>query len=124
MKHYTFVSLCNILRGGYLEDSCAIRVEEVVAVFCLIVGHRQGMLVAFDRFQHSAKTISRHFKHVMRALCMYGKTIIKPMYTGEVHPYIAGNPKYNPKYNPWFQVPKETLITFFFFFFLSFCTTL
>jgi hypothetical protein len=97
MKRDTFVSLCNVPRGGYLEDSCVVRVEEVVAIFCLIVGHRQGMRVS-DRFQHSIETISRHFKYVMRALCMYVKTIIKPMYTSEVHPYIVDN----PKYNPWF----------------------
>jgi hypothetical protein len=114
MKRDTFVSLCNVLRGRYLEDSRVVRIEEAVAIFCLIVGHRQGMRVASDRFQHSTKTISRHFKHVMRALCTYGKTIIKPMYTSKVHHYISGN----PKYNPWFQVPKETLTTFCFLFIL------
>jgi hypothetical protein len=85
-----------------------------MAIFCLIVGHKQGMRVASDRFQHSTETISRHFKHVMSTLYMYWKTIIKPTYTGEVHPYIVGN----PKYNPWFQVPKETLTTFYFLFIL------
>jgi hypothetical protein len=98
MKRDTFVPLCNVLGGGYLEDSHAVRVEKVVAIFCLIVGHKQSMRVASDRFQHSTEIISRHFKHVMRTLCMYRKTIIKLMYTGEVHPYIVGN----PKYNPWF----------------------
>ena len=95
MKHDTFVSLCNVLQGRNLDDSRAIRVQETVAIFCLIVGHRQGMQVASDRFQHSTETIFQHFKHVMRALCMYGKTIIKPMYTSEVHPYIASNFIYN-----------------------------
>jgi hypothetical protein len=50
MKRDTFVSLCNVLRGGYLEDSRVVRIEEAVTIFCLIVGHRQGMQVASDRF--------------------------------------------------------------------------
>jgi hypothetical protein len=42
MKRDTFVFLCNVLQGGYLEDSHAIRVEEAVQYFYLIVGHKAG----------------------------------------------------------------------------------
>ncbi|XP_059436793.1 uncharacterized protein LOC132169855 [Corylus avellana] len=99
MQRDTFVSLANVLRENYLEDSRSLRVEESLAIFCLIVGHRQGMRVVADRFQHSTETISRHFKHVMRALCNLGKTLIRPRQLDGVHPYIQGN----PKYFPWFK---------------------
>jgi hypothetical protein len=75
-------------------------VEETLAIFCLIVGHRQGMRVAADWFQHSTGIICRHFKRVIRAFCNLGKTIIGPGHVGDVHPYI----KNNPKYFAWFQV--------------------
>jgi hypothetical protein len=100
MQRDTFVSLANVLRENYLEDTRSVSVEESLAIFCLIVGHRQGMRVTADRFQHSTETISRHFKRVMRALCNLGKTLIRPRQLTGVHPYIQGN----PKYFPWFEV--------------------
>lgn len=65
MKREAFTSLCTTLRARYLEDSCEIRMEELLAIFYLIAGHRQRMRVAADWFQHSTETICRHFKRVM-----------------------------------------------------------
>jgi hypothetical protein len=78
MQRDTFLSLTNTLRASYLEDTQHVRVEEALAIFCLIVGHRQGQRVAADRFQHSTETICRHVKRVMRALCNLGKSLIRP----------------------------------------------
>ncbi|GLT54419.1 hypothetical protein SLA2020_276190 [Shorea laevis] len=80
------------LQIWYLEVSHEIMVEESLAFFYLIAGHRQGLRVAANRFQHSTETISRHFKKVMRALCSLSKTIIRPTHIGGVHLYIASNP--------------------------------
>ena len=100
MKRDTFISLANVLRVNYLQDTHVVSVQESLAIFCLIVGHSQGMRVVADRFQHSTKTISRHFKGVMRALCNLGKTLIRPRNVDGVHPYIQEN----LKYYPWFEV--------------------
>jgi hypothetical protein len=100
MQRGTVVSLVDVLRVNYLEDTRFISVKEVLAIFCLIVGHRQGMGVACDQFQHSIETISRHVKHVMRALCNLSKILIRPMQVVGVHPYVQDN----PKYFPWFEV--------------------
>ncbi|XP_059436125.1 protein ALP1-like [Corylus avellana] len=99
MKRDTFISLADVLRANYIQDTRTVSVEESLAIFCLIVGHRQGMRVAADRFQHSTETISRNFMCVMRALCNLGKSIIRPRNVDGVHPYIQEN----PKYYPWFQ---------------------
>ena len=58
MQRDTFVSLVTLLRANYLEDTQALSVEESLAIFCLIIGHRQRMRVTTDRFQHSTETIS------------------------------------------------------------------
>jgi hypothetical protein len=100
VKRDTFVSLADVLRANYLQDTHFVSVEESLAIFCLIVGHCQGIRATVDRFQHSTETISHHFKGVMRALCNLGKILIRPRNIDGVHPYIQGN----PKYYPWFEV--------------------
>jgi hypothetical protein len=40
MRRDSFVSLVNVLRANYLEDTQFVSVEEALAIFCLIVGHR------------------------------------------------------------------------------------
>jgi hypothetical protein len=100
MQRDTSISLVALFRANYLEDTWALSVEKSLAIFCLIVGHQQGMRVMADGFQHSTETISRHFKREMRALCNLGNTIIRHRQVDRVHPYIQGN----PKYFPWFKV--------------------
>ena len=39
-------------------------IEDVVIMFLLIVGYNVRMKVVANRFQHSIKTITRHFKEV------------------------------------------------------------
>lgn len=64
--------------------------------------------MAADRFQHSLKTISRHFKVVMHALCRLGKTLMTPQPINGVHPHV----RYNRKYYPWFEVTQSTIILY------------
>lgn len=78
MEPPTFITLCNELReGNYMQNTREVKVEEVVAMFCMIAGHCQGQGVAANRYQHSTETINRHVKTVMRALVCLGKTYIK-----------------------------------------------
>ena len=70
MDKETFMNLCDHLkRHENLQDTRFVTVEEAVAMFLLIVGHNVRMRVVADRFQHSTKTVARHFKEVRHTLC-------------------------------------------------------
>ena len=100
MKKSCFVNLCDVLsRKGYLEDSRGVGLAEKVAMFLFIIGHNIRHRVVADRFQHSTETVSRHFKEVLRAVCLLGKELIKPESTD-----LPEQIKANPKYYPWFKV--------------------
>ncbi|GMP98002.1 hypothetical protein CsSME_00046047 [Camellia sinensis var. sinensis] len=55
--------------------------------------------LAADRFQHSTKTIHRHFKIMMRALCRLVGLIIRPPDPNVIPPEIRNN----RKHYPWFK---------------------
>ncbi|CAL5435353.1 unnamed protein product [Camellia sinensis] len=55
--------------------------------------------LAADRFQHSTKTIHRHFKIMMRALCRLAVLIIRPPDPNVIPPEIRNN----RKHYPWFK---------------------
>ncbi|KAL6336580.1 hypothetical protein AAG906_025135 [Vitis piasezkii] len=63
MDKETFMNLCDHLkRHENLQDTQFVTVEEAVTMFLLIVGHNVRMRVVANRFQHSTKTVARHFK--------------------------------------------------------------
>ena len=79
MYKETFINLCDHLkRQENLQDTRLVTVEEVVAMFLLIVGHNMRMRVVADHFQHSTETVARHFKEVRSALCRLGKILMCP----------------------------------------------
>ena len=80
MDKQTFLKLCDHLkRHENLQDGWLVTIEEVVAMFLLIVGHNVRMRVVADCFQHSIETITWHFKEVRRTLCWLGKILICPI---------------------------------------------
>lgn len=99
LERPTFIRLCNTLHDeGHFKESRELTME-FLGIFCYIFGHREGMRMAANRFQHSTETISCHFKWMMRALCRLGRTLIAPKEPVEVHPYV----RTNLKYYPWFK---------------------
>ena len=59
MDKETFINLCDHLkRQENLQDTRLVTVEEVVAMFLLIVGHNMRMRVVADHFQHSTETVA------------------------------------------------------------------
>jgi hypothetical protein len=96
-----FISLCLELRERwFIKSTRNLDIEESVAIFLLLTGHRQGQWIASYCFQHSTETINRHFIRVVRALGRLVKVYIKVRHRTGVHPHIRGN----PKYYPWFKV--------------------
>ena len=84
-----------------LQNTRLVTVEEADAMLLLIVGHNVRMRVVVNHFQHSTKTIARHFKEVRCALCRLEKILIRPNnMANKVHSYAASN----PKYFSWFKV--------------------
>ena len=106
MDKETFMNLCDHLkRHENLHDTRLITVEEVVAMFLLIIGHNVRMRVVADCFQHSIETVTWHFKEVRHALCRLGKILIcLSNMANEMFSYVASN----SKYFPWFKVRVYT----------------
>jgi len=50
-----------------LKFSKHIGVEEMVAMFLVVVGHGVSNRMIQERFQRSSETVSRHFHHVLLA---------------------------------------------------------
>ena len=102
MDKETFMNLCDHLkRHENLQDTPLVTVEETITMFLLIVGYNVRMRVVVNRFQHSTKTVIRHFKEVRYPLCRLGKILIRPSnMVNEISSYVANN----PKYFPWFKV--------------------
>ncbi|XP_035539625.1 uncharacterized protein LOC109010400 [Juglans regia] len=101
MEVPTFRCLCGLLRTNHLvrDSRRKVTVEEVVGMFCLLVGHAEGQRIVGDRFQHSTQTINKNARKVINALCEIGRHLILPTPRNNVHPYISSN---NRNY-PWFQ---------------------
>ncbi|XP_045802374.1 uncharacterized protein LOC123895954 [Trifolium pratense] len=53
-------------------------VEEMVAMFLVVVGHGVGNRMIQERFQHSGETVSRHFHRVLHACLKLSFKYIKP----------------------------------------------
>ncbi|XP_062164951.1 uncharacterized protein LOC133871533 [Alnus glutinosa] len=99
MEPPDFIALCFELKERqFIKSTRNLHVEESVAIFLLLTGHSQGQRIAANRFQHSTKTINRHYNKVLRALGHLAKVYIKVRHRTGVHPHVQGNPKY-----PWFK---------------------
>ncbi|XP_050278520.1 uncharacterized protein LOC126720246 [Quercus robur] len=89
-----------LVSHGYLEEGQGdVDATQVAAMLLYILGHNTRMRCVADRFQHSIKTVSRHFRRVLRALHSYARHLIKP------DPDVICLPKHLRvnKYYPWFK---------------------
>ena len=73
---YHSKKLLKILNG--LESTRKMTIEEMVAMFLMVIGHGAGNQMIQERFQHSRETISRHFHQVLMACLKLAMVIIKP----------------------------------------------
>ena len=101
MRKFVFHRLCGHLRSrGLVEDSINITIEEQVAMFLKVVGHRwTNRSVGFE-FLRSGETVSRYFNAVLDALCVLSCDLIV-MRTTETHPKISNSPG---RFHPYFEV--------------------
>lgn len=89
IEPHVFERLCFTLKSlKLLEDDCHVRVEDAIVIFLLTISHNTRNWMVAETFQHSDKTISRHFNHVLIALCRYSRHIIKPRRLDETPPEI------------------------------------
>ncbi|CAJ2645509.1 unnamed protein product [Trifolium pratense] len=78
MEKHIFNKLCNELVEHGLKSSKRMTIEEMVAMFLVIVGHGVGNRMIQERFQHSGETVSRHFHRVLHACLKLSFKYIKP----------------------------------------------
>ena len=70
-------------------------IEEVVAMFLIIVEYNVRIWIVTNHFQHSTKIVTRYLKEVRQALCQLDKNFIRPRnMANEVPSYVFGNSKY------------------------------
>lgn len=78
IEKHIFHKLCNELVEHDLKSSKHMRVEEMVAMFLVVVGHGVDSRMIQERFQHLGETVSRHFHRVLRACLELSFKYIKP----------------------------------------------
>jgi site-specific recombinase XerC len=78
MEKHIFNKFCTELVEHGLKSSKRMSVEEMVAMFLVIVGHGVGNRMIQERFQHSGETVSRHFHRVHHACLKLSFKYIKP----------------------------------------------
>jgi len=66
-------------RHDYLRDGQGgVNATQEVAMLLYILRHNSHYRCVADRFQHSTKTMSHHFRRALRAVHSYAKHLIKP----------------------------------------------
>ncbi|KAL5547993.1 hypothetical protein UlMin_003224 [Ulmus minor] len=94
-KNMFFFKICDRLRYG-LTSSKGVRLEEMIGMFLIILGHGVGTRVIEEQFQHSGKTMNRQFHFVLEKMMMLAFDEIKPPENYVVPHYIQSNRKYWP----------------------------
>jgi hypothetical protein len=80
MEIHVFIYLCKELKEKYrLRSTKKLTVEKLVAMFLNTLGHGFGNRIVQERFQHSGKTISRHFTRVLIVISRMTIDIINPI---------------------------------------------
>jgi len=77
MEKHIFHKLCIELVEHDLKSSKHMGVEEMVAMFLVVVGHGVGNRMIQETFQHSGETVSRHFHRVLHACLEFSFKYIK-----------------------------------------------
>jgi len=78
MEKHVFNLLCIELVELGLKSSNRMTVEEMVAMFLVVVGHGVGNRMIQERFQHSGETVSRYFHRVLHVVLKLSIKYIKP----------------------------------------------
>jgi hypothetical protein len=101
MRKAIFHKLCGHFRSrGLLVDTLHVTVEEQIAMFMHIVGHKWcNRSVGFEFFR-SGETVSRYFNAVLDSLVSISKELIYIRST-ETHPKITSSPG---RFHPYFEV--------------------
>ncbi|KAL0015455.1 hypothetical protein SO802_002524 [Lithocarpus litseifolius] len=89
-----------LTQHGYLVDGLGgVNATQAMAMLLYILGHNTRYRCVADRFQHSTKTVCRHFRKALRAVHHYAKHVIKPDQN------VTGLPEHFQvnKYWPWFE---------------------
>ncbi|XP_056172358.1 uncharacterized protein LOC130139431 [Syzygium oleosum] len=96
MERHVFLNLCGLLKSrGWLADSRYIRVDELVAMFLLMICHKNSNRALCKRFQRSGQTISKYFGEVLKAVLKLAKETIVPPSFDVVPEEIRIEPKFN-----------------------------
>ncbi|RWR86504.1 DDE_4 domain-containing protein [Cinnamomum micranthum f. kanehirae] len=111
MEQHVFRRLCMYFRSrNLLEDSKYILVEEQLAMFMMVIAHAHTNRVIQDRFQHSGKTIHKHFRQVLIAMMIFAKDMIKPPPLDTVPKEILLNPRFEPYFKDCIGAIDDTLV--------------
>ena len=77
MTQQVFTVLCMLLKQrGLLTDSRGLAVEEQLFMFLTIISQSENSRAAQNEFEHSGKTVFRHFTAVLVALCHLQRGLI------------------------------------------------
>ncbi|KAJ6805400.1 uncharacterized protein M6B38_180295 [Iris pallida] len=80
MSSGAFYGLANILRSnGSLHDTFYVCVEEQLAIFLYMLGHKAKNRVCGIEFIRSGETISRYFNKVLGAVCSIQERFVKQL---------------------------------------------
>ncbi|KAG8376305.1 hypothetical protein BUALT_Bualt09G0049500 [Buddleja alternifolia] len=97
MNKDAFANLVYILKGrGLIRDTMHSSVEEQVVRFLYIVGHNLRNRKVKFAFRRSGETVSRQFKHVLRAIISLEDLFLKQPDGKECPAEIKKNCKYYP----------------------------
>jgi hypothetical protein len=95
-----FFNLARIMRqGGLLKDTINVSIEEQLAMFLHIMGHKSKNRVMKIHFIRSGETVSRYFNAVLGAICSICDHFVRQ--AGRETPIEITN---NPLYYPFFKV--------------------
>ncbi|XP_056168193.1 uncharacterized protein LOC130138371 [Syzygium oleosum] len=96
MERHVFLNLCGLLKSrGWLAGSRYVRVDEQVAMFLLMICHKNSNRALCERFQCSGETVSKYFAAVLKAVLELAKEIIVPPSFDVVPEEIQIEPKFN-----------------------------
>ncbi|PHT89049.1 hypothetical protein T459_04162 [Capsicum annuum] len=99
MEKHIFFELRKTLKEQYgLKATRNMTIEDMIAMFLMVVGHGVGNRMIQERFQHSGETVSRHFHHVLYACLKLTMDIIKPKDSTvyDIHPKLKEDKRYWP----------------------------
>ncbi|KAF7812523.1 putative harbinger transposase-derived nuclease domain-containing protein [Senna tora] len=99
MEKHVLIALCRTLQEQFgLEPTKGTTIEEMVAMFLMVVGHGIGNGMIQERFQISGETVSKYFHRVLKACLKLAMAIIKPKdpFFSNVHPKLRNDDRYWP----------------------------